>query len=144
MNAKQRKALSALSDRIEAQAEDLTTTHQNLDEDSDLVLARLGTKAVIDALDVIHSEIETITAEEQEKLDNMSENAQEGDKGQALAEVIETLENAMECIVGAIDCLNDANDDASTTCEQYIAMLEDAIDPHLAEVQEHLGNVTNT
>lgn len=60
----------------------------------------------------IGSQLDTIADAQQEKLDNMSETAQESERGQELETIIEMLGNAVECagngdLEGAIDALEE-------------------------------------
>lgn len=49
-------------------------------------------------LEEIYSELETLRDEEQEKYDNMPDGLRDGDKGMALSQAIENIDQAMtEC-----------------------------------------------
>lgn len=61
----------------------------------------------VDSLDEIKSNIETMMEEEQEKLDNMPEGLQESERGEAMQEAIDNLENASSSLEEAIDYLNE-------------------------------------
>lgn len=56
---------------------------------------------IIDALEDLHTQVETIEGEEQEKLDNLPENMQDGDKAEALQTTIEALTSAADNIENA-------------------------------------------
>lgn len=53
--------------------------------------------------------IESVQSEEQDSYDNLPESLQNGDKGQAMSEAIDNLEQAASCIDDAITSINDAS-----------------------------------
>lgn len=63
---------------------------------------------IADELRNIHSLLEDLQNEEQEYLDNMPENMQQGDRGQQAEEAISALEDAVSSIDEAISRLEDA------------------------------------
>lgn len=59
-------------------------------------------------LEEIQSAIQELRDEEEEAYDNLPESLQEGEKGDAMQEAIEYLDNADSFIEDAKDALNDA------------------------------------
>ena len=65
-------------------------------------------RKLLGELENIKSQLETIRDEEQEYFDGLSENAQEGEKGEVSTAAIDGLEEALGTIETAIDSLGDA------------------------------------
>jgi molecular chaperone GrpE (heat shock protein) len=72
-----------------------------------------------DALRVIQEDIEAIKDQEQEKYDNLSERAQEGEKGEALSSIIDSLESALGSIEESADSAGTAMDNLTEIVENY-------------------------
>jgi hypothetical protein len=62
----------------------------------------------IDLLEKASAILDQVRDEEQEAFDNMPENLQESDKGQAMQQSLDDLDAAIECIGDAISSANDA------------------------------------
>lgn len=65
-------------------------------------------------LDDLKNEIEAIKDEEQEKYDNMPDSLRDGEKGEALSTIIETLQTAEDKAGEA----NEAAEEAKTSIEE--------------------------
>ena len=61
-------------------------------------------------LEALKQEIDEILSEEQEAFDNMPESLQEGERGQAMTEVIDALESAVGSFEELDEYLTDAHD----------------------------------
>lgn len=68
---------------------------------------RAAIEALRQRLDDIIGEVETLKDEEQEYFDNMPENMQQADKGQAAETAVEALTDACETINSAVDQLGE-------------------------------------
>lgn len=91
---------------------------------------------VIEAkLDEFKSRVESIRDEEQEKYDNMPESLQGGDKGDAMQEGIQYLEDSMDALDSAIEAA-DAPEEGTTDEEQC-----DAIAEHICTAVDELNNI---
>lgn len=92
MNDKQRKAIDDLRARV------------------DKVRQQFTNDGIIDELNEISTKVEELRDEEQEKLDNMPESFQNGEKGKALEDVVEKLTTAMECLNEVLGSVTDGDD----------------------------------
>lgn len=63
---------------------------------------------VLDRLDGVMAEIETIASEERDYYDNMPENMKSGDKEQAASDAADALDQARDSVESAIDDMNNA------------------------------------
>ena len=63
---------------------------------------------MVEQLELLKSELEEVTEQEEEAFENMPESIQESDRGQRMQEVIEILDNAMLSIEEAIDGITEA------------------------------------
>lgn len=59
-------------------------------------------------LDEVKSEIDRLYEEEEECYDNLPESLQEGERGEAMQEAMDNLENASDCIQNLMDELESA------------------------------------
>lgn len=59
--------------------------------------------SIISDLEAIKERIEQVASEEREYYDNMPENMQSGDKGQAASDAADALEQALSDVESAID-----------------------------------------
>lgn len=75
MNKDRRKKLDALQDRITA--------------------AKAGAEALAAVVAEIREEIETLRDEEQDSFDNLPEGLQQGEKGQAMEDAVNAMDDAM-------------------------------------------------
>ena len=62
---------------------------------------------ILDALNVALNDIDEIKCEEEEKYDNLPENFQYGEKGEAIQDGISSLEDAYSYLDDVISSLND-------------------------------------
>lgn len=62
---------------------------------------------ILDALNTALNDIDEIKCEEEEKYDNLPENFQYGEKGEAIQDGISSLEDAYSYLDDAISSLND-------------------------------------
>ena len=62
---------------------------------------------ILDALNTALNDIDEIKCEEEEKYDNLPENFQDGEKGEAIQDGISSLEDAYSYLDDAISSLND-------------------------------------
>lgn len=69
---------------------------------------RKAIEKISDKLEELQAELQMLKDEEEEAYDNLPESLQEGEKGDAMQEAIEYLENADSFIEDAKDALNDA------------------------------------
>lgn len=71
--------------------------------------------------DEISSELEEIRDQQQESLDNMPENLQEGDTGQMLQERVECLDNVIDELsnINYEDCESEAREEVETEMGEY-------------------------
>ena len=69
---------------------------------------RKSIQHVIDRLEELRQEIETLQEEEQSALDNLPESLQESERGQAMAEAVDNLEYAAGSVCEAVEYLTDA------------------------------------
>lgn len=70
---------------------------------------REAIEAIRQRLDDIIGEVETLKDEEQDYLDNMPENMQQGEKGSQAETAVEALTDACESINSAVDQLGEAS-----------------------------------
>jgi ATP-dependent protease HslVU (ClpYQ) peptidase subunit len=77
------------------------------------------------------SEIEAIREESQEKLDNMSDKAKEGDKGQELESEVSTLDSAVSDLESAENLLQE---------EGFEDMGTQEFDEKMTEIAESIGS----
>lgn len=63
---------------------------------------------ILERLEVIEVELETLASDEQEKFDNLSEGLQESERGQALEEAANGLEEARGQVEEAVGSLQQA------------------------------------
>lgn len=80
----------------------------NKTEIKDLQLASEKLNNAVALLDEVKGFIEDMHAAKEEKFDNMSEKAQEGDRGNELYEVVQNLSSTLEAIESAIESANEA------------------------------------
>lgn len=64
--------------------------------------------SLIEQLDVLKSDIESLTDDEQTAYDNLPETLQTGNRGELMMSAIDNLESAVSCVEEAIDYLNEA------------------------------------
>lgn len=64
--------------------------------------------SLIEQLDVLKSDIESLTDDEQTAYDNLPENIQTGNRGELMMSAIDNLESAVSSVEEAIDYLNEA------------------------------------
>lgn len=88
MNKQQRKDLAKLEKKLEPFK----------DEGALSALSKEDKDAVDDELSDIRQELESVVSEEQEKYDNMPEGLQNGDKGEELSDVIQTLQGGVDAL----------------------------------------------
>lgn len=72
---------------------------------------RLNLETILDKIDECQNELDFIKDEEQEKLDNMPENLQGGER-------YSQMENAISCLDDAVSNLQSAYDDIQSSTEQ--------------------------
>lgn len=63
---------------------------------------------LIEQLDVLKSDIESLTDDEQTAYDNLPETIQTGNRGELMMSAIDNLESAVSSVEEAIDYLNEA------------------------------------
>ena len=64
--------------------------------------------SLIEQLDVLKSDIESLTDDEQTAYDNLPETIQTGNRGELMMSAIDNLESAVSSVEEAIDYLNEA------------------------------------
>lgn len=64
--------------------------------------------SLIEQLDVLKSDIESVTDDEQTAYDNLPETIQTGNRGELMMSAIDNLESAVSSVEEAIDYLNEA------------------------------------
>ena len=64
--------------------------------------------SLIEQLDVLKSDIESLTDDEQTAYDNLPENIQTGNRGELMMSAIDNLESAVSSVEEAVDYLNEA------------------------------------
>lgn len=69
---------------------------------------RKAIEKISDKLEELQAELQMLKDEEEEAYDNLPESLQDGEKGEAMQEAIEYLDNADSYIEEARDALNDA------------------------------------
>lgn len=69
---------------------------------------RKAIEKISDKLEELQAELQMLKDEEEEAYDNLPESLQDGEKGEAMQEAIEYLDNADSFIEDAKDALNDA------------------------------------
>lgn len=69
---------------------------------------RKAIERISEKLEELQEEIQMLKDEEEEAYDNLPESLQDGEKGEAMQEAIEYLDNADSFIEEARDALNDA------------------------------------
>ena len=69
---------------------------------------RKAIEKISDKLEELQAELQMLKDEEEEAYDNLPESLQDGEKGEAMQETIEYLDNADSFIEDAKDALNDA------------------------------------
>jgi len=62
---------------------------------------------LLEELEYINSEIESIKCDEQDALDNLPESIQGSDRGQQMEEYVDSLDEALESMQSAIDTLTE-------------------------------------
>lgn len=97
MNAVRRKQLSALQDRIIALQSDY----------ADLIAE----------CEAIAADVETLRDEEQEAFDNLGENLQQGERGQAMEQAVSDMESALENLSAITDLDPSALDSAVSSLD---------------------------
>ena len=65
---------------------------------------------LISRIETIHKELDEIKDGEEEKFDNMPENLQESEKGEALSEIIDFLDSASESLNESVESIQNAID----------------------------------
>ncbi|KQW19737.1 MULTISPECIES: hypothetical protein [Pseudomonas] len=68
-------------------------------------------KAQLENANSLKDEIEVLQGEEQESFDNLPESLQQGDKGQAMEQAVEALEEAAEQLENGLSAAIDALDE---------------------------------
>ena len=69
---------------------------------------RKSIQKIYDRLEELMQDIEALQEEEQDAFDNMPENLQCSERGEAMEEAIESLESAANSVQEALDCLEEA------------------------------------
>ncbi len=64
--------------------------------------------SLIEQLDVLKSDIESLTDDEQTAYDNLPETIQTGNRGELMMSAIDNLESAVSSVEEAVDYLNEA------------------------------------
>ena len=64
---------------------------------------------ICNELNIILEKLEGVHGEEEEVFENMPENLQYSERGMNSEEAIELMDNAIDSLKEAIDCLNDIN-----------------------------------
>ena len=64
--------------------------------------------SLIEQLDVLKSDIESLTDDEQTAYDNLPETNQTGNRGELMMSAIDNLESAVSSVEEAVDYLNEA------------------------------------
>ena len=65
---------------------------------------------LISRIETIHEELYEIKDGEEEKFDNMPENLQDSEKGEALSEIIDFLDSASESLNESVESIQNAID----------------------------------
>ena len=65
---------------------------------------------LISRIETIHGELDEIKDGEEEKFDNMPENLQDSEKGEALSEIIDFLDSASESLNESVESIQNAID----------------------------------
>lgn len=76
---------------------------------------RNNLKKAIELLEQANSIIQDVLADETDTYDNMSENAQESERGEAISECIDNLEDCTDDLEDLISTLEDIADDGSSS-----------------------------
>jgi hypothetical protein len=148
MNASQRKELASLISNIDAQSQvlsgiEIETTFDSAGDEIAVLTDEQRAKIANALVNVkeelmgVSGDLENLAGEEQEKFDNMPENLQQGDRGQAIEAAAQALEEAYEVTDGVVQELEDLTIDAGTV--ENLDDLVSTLDEVVYNINEAMG-----